>query len=70
MAELDQESIRSRAYALWERAGSPWGREDEFWYQAVAELRRERDMDGIGDPLNDRTPARPGFATGGEHGVS
>ena len=32
--------IRDRAYALWERAGRPDGRADEFWGQARAEEAR------------------------------
>ena len=32
--------IRERAYALWERAGRPDGRADEFWQQARAEEAR------------------------------
>jgi hypothetical protein len=31
---------RERAYALWERAGRPDGRADEFWQQARAEEAR------------------------------
>jgi hypothetical protein len=31
----DRESrIRERAYALWEKEGSPEGREEEFWMRA------------------------------------
>jgi hypothetical protein len=31
--------IRERAHQLWEAAGSPEGREQEFWYQAERELK-------------------------------
>ncbi len=35
-----EQPIRKRAYELWERAGRPEGRSDEFWLQAVeAQLR-------------------------------
>jgi hypothetical protein len=40
MQEQEQ-AIRERAYALWQAAGSPEGREDEFWHQAREELGRE-----------------------------
>ena len=38
-AELDPEErrVRERAYFLWERAGSPEGRAEEFWEQARRE---------------------------------
>ena len=39
--KLDQ-LIRERAYLLWEGAGRPEGRSDEFWYQAQFEDLRER----------------------------
>jgi hypothetical protein len=37
--------IRSRAYDLWEAAGCPEGREQEFWKQAEALI----DEEGGGD---------------------
>ena len=40
-AGLDQ-VVRERAYALWEHAGRPDGRGDEFWHQAQQERWRER----------------------------
>jgi len=30
--------IQQRARQLWEQAGRPEGRDDEFWYQAESEL--------------------------------
>ena len=39
MANPSDEQIRERAHQLWEAAGSPEGREQEFWYQAEKELR-------------------------------
>ena len=32
------ESIAERAYHLWEQAGRPSGREEEFWFRAKADL--------------------------------
>ena len=33
----DDESIRARAYDLWEQAGRPDGRSLEFWFAAIRE---------------------------------
>ena len=33
-----EEAVRRRAYELWEQAGQPEGRSDEFWFAAIAEL--------------------------------
>ena len=38
MAKPTEDSIRSRAHALWELAGKPEGRQDEFWREAEREL--------------------------------
>ena len=38
-SENDVEAdVRARAYDLWEAAGWPEGRGDEFWHQACAEI--------------------------------
>lgn len=34
--------IRKRAYQLWDAAGRPEGRTDEFWLQAQAEVQTQR----------------------------
>jgi hypothetical protein len=39
--------IVRRAYALWQQAGEPEGRDWEFYLQAEKELR-ENDKDGVG----------------------
>jgi len=36
-----EERIRQRAYELWEEAGRPTGRQDEFWRAATAEADAE-----------------------------
>ena len=36
-----EEAIRRRAYELWEHAGRPDGRSDEFWHAARRELDPE-----------------------------
>ena len=33
-----QELVYDRAYDLWQQAGSPEGRSDEFWFAAEREL--------------------------------
>lgn len=32
------QEIRERAYALWQQAGCPANRDDEFWHRAKEEL--------------------------------
>jgi hypothetical protein len=39
MTEPTDEEIRIRAHQLWEQAGKPEGREEEFWHAAEQELR-------------------------------
>lgn len=39
MNDEHQDAIRLRAYHLWERAGRPDGRDQEFYHRAEAELR-------------------------------
>ncbi len=41
---LAEEHIRTRAHELWERAGSPEGREDEFWHRAEKELQETEEL--------------------------
>jgi hypothetical protein len=41
MPEPSKQEIDARAYQLWEKAGRPEGREDEFWHLAQQELRNE-----------------------------
>lgn len=36
------EAVRDTAYFLWEQAGRPEGRSEEFWYKALAIHYRER----------------------------
>ena len=39
MSDPTEEQIRARAHQLWELAGQPEGRGDEFWHQAERELK-------------------------------
>lgn len=36
-----EQRVRRRAYILWERAGRPEGRSDEFWEKACDDVERE-----------------------------
>lgn len=40
--EPTEEQIRERAYYLWEIAGCPKGRDQEFWFMAKEELEIRR----------------------------
>jgi len=46
-----EERIRTRAYKLWERAGCPEGRSEEFWHAARGEIE--------GEGLSDAPPFDP-----------
>lgn len=39
MPSPTDDQIRTRAHELWELAGSPDGRDDEFWHEAERELK-------------------------------
>lgn len=39
MPNPTEEQIRIRAHQLWDLAGRPEGREDEFWHEAECELK-------------------------------
>lgn len=38
---ITEDQIKARSYALWKAEGSPGGRDDEFWFRAIAELEWE-----------------------------
>lgn len=38
---ITADSIRIRAHSLWEQAGSPPNRDEEFWIEAESQLLRE-----------------------------
>ncbi len=46
MDDPSEEQIRARAHQLWEAAGRPEDREQEFWYQAERELKGTADETG------------------------
>ncbi|MCP3459606.1 DUF2934 domain-containing protein [Bradyrhizobium sp. CCGUVB23] len=45
MAHPTEEQIRKRAFELWEQAGKPEGREDEFWQRAQKDLQDAEEND-------------------------
>jgi hypothetical protein len=50
-----EDAVRKRAYELWEQAGMPEGRSEEFWHAARAELGVEETIqdrvDSLGPPI-------------------
>lgn len=47
---ITHEEVRERAKELWMNAGSPTGRDPEFWHAAEQQLRREREALGPLEP--------------------
>ena len=45
----NSEQIAARAYTLWESAGYPDGRDQEFWFAAESELRDEGETEAPAD---------------------
>lgn len=43
MNTIDEQTIRERAYEMWEAQGRPQGSQDDDWFAAEAELMAERD---------------------------
>jgi hypothetical protein len=52
MANPTDEQIRTRAHQLWEQAGKPEAREDEFWRLAEQELLNEDKSSPVRTPDN------------------
>lgn len=61
MALNSEESIRRRAYAIWEDEGHPEGRSLEHWLRAEAELVKS----GVFGVTDDGKPAGPSRAAQG-----
>jgi DUF2934 family protein len=48
MENPEEDQIRERAHALWELAGKPDGRAEEFWHEARKEIKNEtNDIDVV-----------------------
>jgi len=52
MTEPTNDEIRIRAHQLWEEAGKPEGREEEFWNLAEQELRNADKSSAVRTPDN------------------
>jgi hypothetical protein len=55
-----EQSIRERAYQLWEQDGRPDGRSIDYWLQAARELEEEevaRSAQPDGDPVREPKPS-------------
>ena len=46
MSDPTMPSIALRAYELWEAAGRPQGRDEDFYFQAEEELRKFLELEG------------------------
>jgi DUF2934 family protein len=62
-----EEDIRRRAYHLWEEAGMPDGRSDEFWRAAEMEILGKVDESIVFDPFEPPIDEPPAVAF--QHGV-
>ena len=51
----DEQRIKERAYHLWEKEGSPQGRDHEFWERARL-MEQAASAAPISTPLQERTP--------------
>jgi hypothetical protein len=50
MAKPSVEKIAKRAHELWDQAGRPEGRDDEFWHLAEQELLNEDESSPLRTP--------------------
>lgn len=41
MSAIAEDEIRKKAHELWEAAGKPQGRDEEFWFEAERQLQEE-----------------------------
>lgn len=55
-----KEEIAARARQLWHQAGEPSGLDDEFWFSAEAELRKDRQLSVDTAKNNPQGQRRPG----------
>ena len=62
-----EETVRRRAYQLWEEAGCPHGRSDEFWLRAETEILGRTDESIRFDPFEPPVDEPPEVAV--QHGV-
>jgi Protein of unknown function (DUF2934) len=62
-----EETVRRRAYTLWEEAGRPEGRSDEFWLAAEMDILGKIDNSIRFDPFEPPIDVPPEVAF--QHGV-
>ena len=62
-----EERVRRRAYQLWEEAGRPEGRSNEFWLRAEEEILGKVDSSIAFDPFEPPVDEPPEVAF--QHGV-
>jgi hypothetical protein len=55
-----KEEVTARARQLWQQAGQPSGRDEEFWFSAEAELRKDRQLSVNTAKNNPQGERRPG----------
>jgi Protein of unknown function (DUF2934) len=53
------QTIAERAYCLWEQAGRPAGRDEEFWLRAESELAAPAHASGVPPVIPPPLPAFP-----------
>ena len=59
MHTLHEDDIRARAYALWEKDGSPEGRALEYWQRVERELSEEMGLDRSAEAAEVTQPPPP-----------
>ncbi len=52
MNNIPEDQIRARAHRLWELAGMPEGKEDQFWLEAERELKEKQIRHELKTPDN------------------
>jgi len=52
MAQPTETEIVTRAYELWQKAGQPAGKDEEFYHQAEQELRNQDKSSPLRTPDN------------------
>jgi hypothetical protein len=62
--KLDQAAISRIAYELWEKAGRPAGKDQQFWFEAEQQMKAAQAVPAIPVKLppaavKDSSPARP-----------
>jgi hypothetical protein len=52
MTQVEEQKIRERAHQLWEQAGRPEGKEQQFWLEAERQLKEEQISHELKTPDN------------------